>query len=203
MEIHVYEGKNLVELKEKALTELNASVDELYIRESEEAGGFLKAKKYKLEIVTKNDVVKYVKDFIIDVVKYMGVSVNIEAKRREKYIQINLFSENSSILIGKNGRTLEAMQTLIKNSLLNKTGFRINVIIDVEDYKEKINKNLEYNVKKIAYEVRKTGIEAKLDPMNSYERRIVHNAIGKIKGVTTKSEGEEPNRCVVIKKEEE
>ena len=95
------------------------------------------------------------------------------------------------------------MQTLIKNSLLNKTGFRINVIIDVEDYKEKINKNLEYNVKKIAYEVRKTGIEAKLDPMNSYERRIVHNAIGKIKGVTTKSEGEEPNRYVVIRKEEE
>ena len=203
MEIHKYEGKNLVELKEKALTELNASVDELYIRESEEAGGFLKAKKYKLEIVTKDDVVKYVKDFIVDVVKYMGISVNIEAKRREKYIQINLFSENSSILIGKNGRTLEAMQTLIKNSLLNKTGFRINVIIDVEDYKEKINKNLEYNVKKIAYEVRKTGIEAKLDPMNSYERRIVHNAIGKIKGVTTKSEGEEPNRCVVIRKEEE
>ena len=203
MEIHKYEGKNLVELKEKALTELNASVDELYIRESEEAGGFLKAKKYKLEVVTKNDVVKYVKDFIVDVVKYMGISVNIEAKRREKYIQINLFSENSSILIGKNGRTLEAMQTLIKNSLLNKTGFRINVIIDVEDYKEKINKNLEYNVKKIAYEVRKTGIEAKLDPMNSYERRIVHNAIGKIKGVTTKSEGEEPNRCVVIRKEEE
>ena len=203
MEIHKYEGKNLVELKEKALTELNASEEELYIRESEEAGGFLKAKKYKLEIVTKDDVVKYVKDFIVDVVKYMGVSVNIEAKRREKYIQINLFSENSSILIGKNGRTLEAMQTLIKNSLLNKTGFRINVIIDVEDYKEKINKNLEYNVKKIAYEVRKTGIEAKLDPMNSYERRIVHNAIGKIKGVTTKSEGEEPNRCVVIRKEEE
>ena len=203
MEIHKYEGKNLVELKEKALTELNASEEELYIRESEEAGGFLKAKKYKLEIVTKDDVVKYVKDFIVDLVKYMGVSVNIEAKRREKYIQINLFSENSSILIGKNGRTLEAMQTLIKNSLLNKTGFRINVIIDVEDYKEKINKNLEYNVKKIAYEVRKTGIEAKLDPMNSYERRIVHHAIGKIKGVTTKSEGEEPNRYVVIRKEEE
>ena len=126
-----------------------------------------------------------------------------EAKKREKYIQINLFSENSSILIGKNGRTLDAMQLLIKNSILNKTGFRVNVIIDVEDYKEKVNKNLEYTVKKIAYEVRKTGIEAKLDPMNSYERRIVHNAIGKIKGVSTKSEGEEPNRCVVIRKEEE
>ena len=64
MEIHVYEGKNLVELKEKALTELNASEEELYIRESEETKGFLKSKKYKLEIVTKNDVVKYDKDNI-------------------------------------------------------------------------------------------------------------------------------------------
>ena len=118
MEIYKYEGKNLAELKEKAFTELNASAEELYIRETEEAGGFLKAKKYKLEIVSKDDVVKYVKEFIVDIVKYMGISVNIEAKKREKYIQINLFSENSSILIGKNGRTLDAMQLLIKNSIL-------------------------------------------------------------------------------------
>lgn len=203
MEIYKYEGKNLLEIKEKALTELNASEQELYIREIEEAGGFLKSKKYKLEIVTKDDVVKYVKEFIVEVVKHMGISVNIEAKKREKYIQINLFSENSSILIGKNGRNLDALQVLIKNSLANKTGFKINVIIDVEDYKEKINKNLEYNVKKIAREVRKTGIEAKLDPMNSYERRIVHNAVSTVKGVSTLSEGEEPNRCVVIRKVDE
>lgn len=202
MELKVYEGKNLVELKEKALTELNANEDELYIRESEETKGFLKSKKYKLEIVSKDDVLKYVKDYIVDIVKYMGISVNIEAKKREKYIQVNLFSDNSSILIGKNGRTLDAIQLLVKTSLYNKTGFKINVIIDVEDYKEKVNKNLEKNAVKIALEVRKTGIDAKLDPMNSYERRIVHNAVDKIKGVVTKSEGEEPNRYVVIKKED-
>lgn len=202
MELKVYEGKNLAELKEKALTELNANEDELYIRESEETKGFLKSKKYKLEILSKDDVLKYVKDYIVDIVKYMGVSVKIEAKKREKYIQVNLFSDNSSILIGKNGRTLDAIQLLVKTSLYNKTGFKINVIIDVEDYKEKVNKNLEKNAVKIALEVRKTGIDAKLDPMNSYERRIVHNAVDKIKGVVTKSEGEEPNRYVVIKKED-
>lgn len=202
MELKVYEGKNLVELKEKALTELNANEDELYIRESEETKGFLKSKKYKLEIVSKDEVLKYVKDYIVDIVKYMGVSVKIEAKKREKYIQVNLFSDNSSILIGKNGRTLDAIQLLVKSSIYSQTGFKINVIIDVEDYKEKINKNLERNAIKIAKEVRKTGIDAKLDPMNSYERRIVHNAIGNIKGVMTVSEGEEPNRCVVIKKED-
>lgn len=202
MELKVYEGKNLAELKEKALTELNANEDELYIRESEETKGFLKSKKYKLEIVSKDDVLKYVKDYIVDIVKYMGISVKIEAKKREKYIQVNLFSDNSSILIGKNGRTLDAIQLLVKSSIYSQTGFKINVIIDVEDYKEKINKNLERNAIKIAKEVRKTGIDAKLDPMNSYERRIVHNAIGNIKGVMTVSEGEEPNRCVVIKKED-
>ena len=203
MEILVYEGKNLNELKEKAFSELNASENELYIRETEEVKGLLKTKKYKLEILTKDDLVKYIKNYIIDVAKNMGITVNIEAKKRENYIQINLFSENSSILIGKNGRTMEALQYLIKNSIFNKTGFKINVILDVEDYKEKINKHLEYNVKKIAREVRKTGVDAKLDPMNSYERRIVHNAVNEIKGVSTISEGVEPNRYVVIKKDEQ
>ena len=203
MEILVYEGKNLNELKEKAFSELNASENELYIRETEEFKGLLKTKKYKLEILTKDDVVKYIKNYIIDVAKNMGITVNIESKKRENYIQINLFSENSSILIGKNGRTMEALQYLIKNSIFNKTGFKINVILDVEDYKEKINKHLEYNVKKIAREVRKTGVDAKLDPMNSYERRIVHNAVNEIKGVSTISEGVEPNRYVVIKKDEQ
>ncbi len=203
MEILVYEGKNLNELKEKAFSELNASENELYIREIEEVKGLLKTKKYKLEILTKDDVVKYIKNYIIDVAKNMGITVNIEAKKRENYIQINLFSENSSILIGKNGRTMEALQYLIKNSIYNKTGFKINVILDVEDYKEKINRHLEYNVKKIAREVRKTGVDAKLDPMNSYERRIVHNAVNEIKGVSTISEGVEPNRYVVIKKDEQ
>ena len=203
MNILVYEGKNLNELKEKAFSELNANENELYIRQTEEVKGLLKTKKYKLEIITKDDVVKYIKNYIIDIAKNMGINVNIEAKKRDNYIQINLFSENSSILIGKNGRTMESLQYLIKNSIYNKTGFKINVILDVEDYKEKINRHLEYNVKKIAREVRKTGVDAKLYPMNSYERRIVHNAVNEIKGVSTISEGVEPNRYVVIKKDEQ
>lgn len=203
MKIYEFEGKSETEVKEKALSELNAAENELYIKESEEAGGFLKGKKYKLEIITKDDVVKYSKDFIIEIAKQMGVNVNIEAKKRDHYIQLNLFSENSSILIGKGGKTIDALQTLIKSSIQNITGFKVNVMIDVEDYKEKINKHLEFNVKKIAREVKKTGVEAKLDPMNSYERRLVHTAISEIEGVNTISEGEEPNRYIVIRKNEE
>lgn len=202
MKVYEYEGKNLNELKKEALTELNASEDELYIYEEEILGGFLKSKKYKLRVLSKDEVIQYAKTFIIDIAKAMNINVKIEAKKREKYIQLNLFSEKSSILIGKNGKNLEALQILLKNSILANTNFKVNIILDVEDYKEKINKHLEYNVKKIAREVRKTGIEVKLDPMNSYERRIVHNAINEIKGISTISEGEEPNRYIVIRKED-
>jgi spoIIIJ-associated protein len=202
MKIYEFEGKSLNEIKEKALTELNSSEDELYIRETEEAGGFLKGKKYKLEIITKDEVIKFAKEFIIEIAKGLGATINIEAKKRDHFIQLNIFSESSSILIGKFGKTIDALQTLIKSSIFNTTGFKVNVMVDVEDYKEKVNRHLEFDVKKIAREVLRTGIEAKLDPMNSYERRIVHNAINEINGVSTISEGEEPNRYVVIKKDE-
>jgi spoIIIJ-associated protein len=202
MKIYEYEGKTLEEAKEKALAELNANESELFIRETESAKGFLKAKKIKLEIITKDDVIKFSKDYIVEIAKSMKATVNIEAKKRDHFIQINIFSDNSSILIGRGGKTLESIQTLIKSSIFNTTGFKVNVVVDVEDYKEKVNKHLEYDVKNIAKEVRRTGVDAKLDPMNSYERRIVHSAVGEIQGVITISEGEEPNRYVVIKKDE-
>ena len=202
MKVYEYEGKTLEEAKEKAFAELNANDSELFIRETEEAKGFLKAKKVKLEIITKDDVIKFSKDYIVEIAKAMKATVNIEAKKRDHFIQINMFSDNSSILIGRGGKTLESIQTLIKSSIFNTTGFKVNVVVDVEDYKEKVNKHLEYDVKNIAKEVRRKGVEAKLDPMNSYERRIVHSAVGEIQGVITISEGEEPNRYVVIKKDE-
>lgn len=203
MKIYEFEGKTLVEAKEKMFKDLNASEAEIYLRDSEEAGGFLKGKKYKVQAITKDDVIKFAKDYIVEIAKSMGATVNIEAKKRDHFIQLNIFSEDSSILIGKRGKTIDSLQVLIKSSIYNTTGFKVNVMVDVEDYKEKVNKHLEFDVKKLAREVRRTGVEAKLDPMNSYERRIVHNAINEIKGVSTSSEGEEPNRYVVIRKDEE
>jgi len=199
MKIYEYEGKTLEEAKEKAFAELNASEDELFIRETEEAKGFLKAKKIKLEIITKDDVIKFSKEYIIEIAKAMKATVNIEAKKREHFIQINMFSDNSSILIGRGGKTLEPIQTMIKSSIFNTTGFRTNVVVDVEDYKEKQLQRIEYLARKSANEVKATGNETKLDAMNSYERRIVHEEVSKVEGITTVSEGEEPNRYIIIK----
>ena len=133
----------------------------------------------------------------------MGLNVEFEIQKRENYIKVNMISDNNSILIGKNGRTMSSLQTLLRNSLQNKLGTKINVILDANDYKEKQQKNIERLAVKLAREVRKTKVEVKMDSMNSYERRLVHNALTNFKGVTTISEGEEPNRYVIIKPIEE
>ena len=200
MKLFKYEGKNLDELKNKAFSDLNASENELFLKIDEEVVGILKKKKYILYVLIKEDVVKYIKNYIYDITKYMGINVNAEIKLRDNMILINLFSEDCSVLIGKNGKTLESLQTLIKNTILVKTGIKINIFLDIENYKEHSNIKLESHIKKIAKEVKMSGIEVKLDPMNSFKRRIVHNAVSSVNGVSSKSEGEEPNRHVIIRK---
>lgn len=201
---HKYEGKNKEELINNALKELNASTNEVYYSVKEEvSGGLFKSKKYQLTISLKDEVAEYVKLYLKEITNLMGLNVEFEIQKRENYIKVNMISDNNSILIGKNGRTMSSLQTLLRNSLQNKLGTKINVILDVNDYKEKQQKNIERLAVKLAKEVRKTKVEVKMDSMNSYERRLVHNALTNFKGVTTISEGEEPNRYVIIKPIEE
>ena len=129
----------------------------------------------------------------------MGIKTEFEILKNINYIKVNMVSENSSILIGKNGRTMLSLQELLKQSIQSKINIKINIILDTNDYKEKQQKNIERLAVKLAKEVVKTGIEVKMDKMNSFERRLVHNRLTDFKGVTTISEGEEPDRCVVIK----
>ena len=200
----IYEGKNSEELLNKALNELNASTDEVYYDIKEEvSGGLFKSKKYTLNIILKEDLVDYIKNYLKEILELMGVKAELEAQKREKFIKINMFSDNNAILIGKNGRTMTSIQQIIRQVIQSKLGIRINVILDVEEYKEKQQKNIERLAVKLAKEVVKTGVDVKMDRMNSFERRLVHNRLTNFKGVTTISEGEEPNRCVVIKKVEE
>ena len=133
----------------------------------------------------------------------MGINVEFETQKRENYIKINMISDKNAILIGKNGRTMSSLQCLIRQSIQSKLGLKVNVILDANEYKEKQQRNIERLAIKLAKDVRKTKVEVKMDSMNSFERRLVHNALTNFKGVTTISEGEEPNRRVVIKPVEE
>ncbi len=114
-------------------------------------------------------------------------------------MNISMYADNNAILIGKDGKTLKALETLAKQKVQNDYGVHVSISLDVENYKEKKIKNLEYMAKKVAREVRSTKVEATLENMNSFERRVVHNILTDFKGVKTISEGEEPNRHVIIK----
>ena len=197
---HKYEGKNIEETLNKALNELNASTDEVYYNTKEiEAGGLFKSKKYEVNVILKEDLLEYIKSYLKEITSLMGINVELETQKRENYIKVNMVSDSSSILIGKNGRTMLSLQDLLRQAIQTQANVRVNVILDANDYKEKQQRNIERLAIKLAKDVVKTGIEVKMDKMNSFERRLVHNKLTEFKGVTTISEGEEPNRCVVIK----
>ncbi len=202
MKVYSYEGKKEEEVKEKALQELKKKEEEVLIKVFEEEAGLFKSKKIKIEVVIKEEILKYLKELLLDIVNKMGIEANVEVKIRENHLKLTLFSQNNSILIGKGGRTIDSLQTILKNAVSNKLHFNVNITLDVEDYKEKQLKRIEVLARNTAKQVVATGIEVKLDSMNSYERRIVHEEVAKIEGVHTISEGEEPNRYVVIKTNE-
>ena len=201
MKKYIFEGKTLEEVKEKALTELKLAEENLIIKVLEEKNTLLK-KYVKIEVINYNDIIDYTKEVIIELTKLMGLTVNLEVRRREENLTFKIFSDHNAVLIGKNGYTIGALQTIVRQIIFNEVNQNISIILDVENYKEKKIKNIEYLAKKTAREVAKTKVEAKLDSMNSYERRAIHNILSEDKYVYTESVGEEPNRCVVIKPKE-
>lgn len=202
MKKYIYEAKTYAEAKRKALTELELDEKNVIINIIEEKQGLLK-KSTKIEVITINDVLSYLKDKINEILSLMNIESNLEIRRNEGNIEINIFSNHNSILIGKEGKTLDSLQSIMRQVLQKETASDLKLILDVENYKEHRITNIERTARKIAREVAKTKVEANLEPMNSYERRIVHNTLSKNKYVYTESIGEEPNRYVAIKLKEE
>lgn len=202
MKKYNYEGKTFNEAKEKALKEHNINEEDMLIKITEEKNTLLK-KNVKIEVVLINDLINYIKETLTEILKLMDIEVNYEVRRRDDTITIKLFSNNNAILIGKNGRTISSLQTIVRQIVSKETNENIKIMLDVENYKEKRIKNVEYLAKKLAREVAKTKVDIKMDSMNSYERRVVHSILANDKYVYTESFGEEPNRCVVIKLKEE
>ena len=202
MKKYIYEAKNYAEAKRKALTELELDEKNVIINIIEEKQGLLK-KSTKIEVITINDVLSYLKNKINEILKIMNIESNLEVRRNDENIEINIFSNHNSILIGKEGKTLDSLQSIMRQVLQKETASDLKLILDVENYKGHRITKIERTARKIAREVATTKVEANLDPMNSYERRIVHNTLSKNKYVYTESIGEEPNRYVAIKLKEE
>ena len=199
MEKYKFQAKSEEGLLDKALNELGLKEEDVITKSYEEKGGLFSGKKYTLEVIKISDVSEVGKEIIKELLSSLGINANIETKLRDGQIKYQLHSQNNSVLIGKDGHILDSIQTYVRQALLNTLDLYVNITIDVEGYKEKQNYFLEKKVKKIARDVTLSKVDVKLDPMNSYERKVVHSALQGFKYVKTESEGEEPNRCVVIK----
>ena len=193
------EGKTKEEILNKYLSENNLEEKDIFYTESEIKGGLLKSKKVELEIVSKKDIINFIKEFIENLSKNMGITINSEVRENEGIYTVLLVTDNNPIIIGKDGRTIDAIQLLIRQALTTQVGKNIKVIVDASDYRNNKQRNFEREIKKIAKEVLKTRVESKLDPMNSYNRRIVHSLLADYENIETESFGETPNRYVVIR----
>jgi spoIIIJ-associated protein len=140
-------------------------------------------------------------DFLASIAEKMGIAVEIKAYENDECIYIEVDGEDTEIMIGRRGQTLDAIQYL-SNLVSNKGKEEYKrVVIDVEGYRSRREKVLENLAVKLAAKVRRSGRSVKLEPMNPYERKVIHATLQEIDGISTRSEGEEPYRKVVIERE--
>ena len=195
-------GKTVEEAIEEALGILNCTRDQVEVEIIEQGSkGFLGigAKLAKVLVTKKNNPEKKAKEFLKQVTTLMGLSVDIEtALDDEKHLNMDLKGNSLGVLIGKRGQTLDSLQYLI-NLVVNKGDAPyVSVTLDTENYRQKRKETLEnlaYNLAKKAKSSRRSVI---LEPMNPYERRIIHATLQNDRHVSTYSQGEEPYRNVVI-----
>ncbi|MBQ6833320.1 MAG: protein jag [Lachnospiraceae bacterium] len=163
-------------------------------------GGLIGAKPAVIRAKKIETIDDKATDFLKDVFGAMGLSVDVDVKmnEEEKEMEINLSGDEMGILIGKRGQTLDSLQYLVSLVVNKESEDYLRVKLDTENYRERRKETLETLAKNIAYKVKRTRRSVSLEPMNPYERRIIHSALQNDKYVFTRSEGEEPFRHVVI-----
>ena len=167
-----------------------------------ETSGFLglNKKPAKVRARVKEEEKPAVEDFLSKVFEAMGVKAEAEINfdEEEKVMNINLTGEDMGMLIGKRGQTLDSLQYLVSLVANKDSDTYIKVKLDTENYRERRKETLENLAKNIANKVRRTRHSVALEPMNPYERRIIHSVLQNNKFVETHSEGEEPYRKVIV-----
>ena len=196
---YIYEDKTLEKAFEKFYKEHDLKIEDILYTERVEKTYLLKTNKTILEIILKNDLRQLIVSTINNISTGTGINIEYKINIEPEVINIECSSDNSAALIGKNGKMLNSIQLLLRKIVEVNTNLNIRINLDIEDYKKRKINSLEREVKKLIKEVLVTKIDIKLDSMNSYERRIVHNLVSNYENLTTESEGESPNRYVVIK----
>ncbi len=187
----------------EACQKLLVTSDKLEYEVVEEgSAGFLGigSKPAVIRAKVKNSVADNAKQFLNDVFDAMKLTVAVEVKYDEldNSMDIDLSGDEMGVLIGKRGQTLDSLQYLVSLVVNKEAENYIRVKVDTENYRQRRKETLENLAKNIAYKVKRTKRPVSLEPMNPYERRIIHSALQNDKYVTTHSEGDEPFRRVVV-----
>ena len=188
--------KTLDEGMELAVSYFHLSEEKIFLNilEEDENG-------YKVEALVDINLALEGKKYIESILQAMELTYQLEVRslNNETEIYYNIHTEENPLLIGAHGKTLDALQVLVRNLLQTYTKELLVVNVDVGGYRENRKHQLEVLATKIAKEVAKTKVPVKLKPMSSYERRIIHNKLSEWRDVYTESEGEGTERCLVIK----
>lgn len=196
-------GKTTEEAIQNALKELNVTQDKVEVEILEEGSkGFLNiigVKPAKVRVTLKRDSVGDATKFLRDVLNSMKIKAEIHAKEENDEIKIDLVGPNMGVLIGYRGETLDSLQYLV-SLVVNKNHDETykRVILDTANYRQTRQDTLKRLANKMGDKVRVSGKTLKLEPMNPYERRVIHSTLQNNEYVTTHSEGDEPYRRVVI-----
>ncbi|HIT60145.1 MAG TPA: protein jag [Candidatus Fimousia stercorigallinarum] len=198
------EGKNVQDAVMNAALQTGIPSSELEYKVIDEGNkgflGLFNVKPAVIEVIQKESLLDITNDYLNELFEAMGVETqcDIQFDEENNKMDINLSGDNMGILIGKRGQTLDSLQYLISLFVNKNSENYIKVQLDTENYRERRKKTLENLARNIAYKVKRTRRSISLEPMNPYERRIIHSALQNDRYVCTKSEGEDPYRKVVI-----
>jgi len=204
VDVREFTGKTVADAITAATVELGVTSDKLQyeVKDSGSSGflGLFGAKPAVISVILKKSLTDDTKSFCDDMFRAMKVETNvaIDFDESEKVMNIDLSGPDMGMLIGKRGQTLDALQYLISLFVNKESDEYIRVKLDTENYRERRKATLEKLARKIAGTVKRTRRPVSLEPMNPYERRVIHSALQNDKYVYTKSEGEEPYRKVVV-----
>ena len=196
-------GSKQAVIKARVKEEVKEVVKEEKVNKKEEVKNVVKEEKTTKKDFKENNSSNVEpaadpKEFLDNVFKAMNMQVNIDVKQSGNEIDIELSGDDMGVLIGKRGQTLDSLQYLTSLVVNKGTSEYIRVKVDTEDYRKRRKETLENLAKNLAYKVKRTKKPVSLEPMNPYERRVIHSALQNDKYVSTHSEGEEPYRKVVI-----
>jgi len=196
------QGRTVEEALNAALKDLQAEREEVEYQVLEEPSkglfGIL-ARMARIKVTLKDCPVKFAKKFIQEVFREMEIEAQTEVQVNGDMVTLTFYGNSLGILIGRRGETLDALQYLVNLAVNRRLEKRVRIILDVEGYRIRREETLIKLAHRLSEKAKRTGQNILLEPMNPYERRIIHTALQNDRLVNTMSEGEEPFRKVVIR----